>query len=105
VDAADDDPPSTPSMNSMQEQALWGGAQAAESPKLVEARAKMMEMLNDQGPVSEGGWGGSEPPQKPSGLDWGEPPPVLGGDPSSESKPPAGPPPVPKKPVGPTPRR
>ena len=50
VDAADDDPPSTPSMNSMQEQALWGGATAAESPNLVEARAKMMEMLTDLPP-------------------------------------------------------
>ncbi|MFO0740336.1 MAG: hypothetical protein U0270_30855 [Labilithrix sp.] len=103
VDAADDDPPSTPSMSSMQEQALWGG-QAGESDKLVEARQKMMEMLdNEQPPPGSGeGWGASDiPPQKPSGLDWGEAPP-LGSKP--DSKPP-GPPPVPKKPPGPSPRR
>ena len=106
VDAADDDPPSTPSLTSAQEQGIWGGA-TAESPKLVEARAKMMEMLgNEQTPASGEGWGAaaSEPPSppKPSGLDWGEAP-ALGGE--SGSKPPA-PPPLPKKPSGsPTPRR
>ena len=102
VDAADDEPASTPSMDSMQEQALWGANNPTESPKLVEARAKMMEMLGTEpAPSSSGeGWGTSDPPQKPSGLDWGEAPP-LGGD----SKPPA-PPPLPKKPSGnPTPRR
>ncbi|MBX3233026.1 MAG: hypothetical protein KIT84_12720 [Labilithrix sp.] len=101
VDAADDDPPSTPSLTSTQEQALWGGT--TESPNLVEARAKMMEMLgNESAPASGEGWGASEPPApKPSGLDWGEAP-AIGAE--SGSKPPA-PPPVPKKPVGPTPRR
>jgi hypothetical protein len=101
VDAADDDPPSTPSMTSMQEQAIWGGA-AAESPKLVEARAKMMEMLgNESAPPSEG-WSASETPQKPSSLDWGEAAPLGGAQPEQK---PGNPPPVPKKPSGPTPRR
>lgn len=103
VDAADDDPPSSPSLTTNQEQQLWGGA-SAESPKLVEARAKMMEMLgSEQAPSSSEAWGGtSDPPGKPSGLDWGEAP-ALGSD--SGSKPPGGPPPVPKKGSGPTPRR
>lgn len=104
VDAADDDPPSTPSMSSMQEQALWGGTGSTpESEKLNEARQKMMEMLgNEQTPGAGGEWGASDiPPQKPSGLDWGEAPP-LGAKP--ESKPP-GPPPVPKKPAVPPQRR
>lgn len=107
VDAADDDPPSTPSMSSMQEQAIWGG-QAGESENLAAARQKMIEMLGNETPPSSGDWGTSDiPPQKPSGLDWGEAPP-LGSQP--ESKQPAGgaasgPPPLPKKPVGPTPRR
>lgn len=100
VDAADDDPPSSPSLTSAQvEQGIWGGTAVAESPKLVEARAKMIEMLgNEQAPTSEG-WGASEPPApKPSGLDWGEAPPLGGNDTGSK-------PPPPKKPSGPTPRR
>jgi hypothetical protein len=101
VDAADDEPPSTPSMNTNNEGAMWGAT--PESPKLVEARAKMMEMLgSESAPPSDGGWGASDVPQKPSSLDWGEAP-ALGGNAPDQSKP-GGPPPVPKKPAAP-PRR
>lgn len=108
VDAAEEDPPSTPSMT---EQAIWGG-QSGESEKLSKARQEMMDMLGNEpaptgsslAPNSSEGWGSSDiPPQKPSGLDWGEAPP-LGGATKAESKPPA-PPPLPKKGSGPTPRR
>ncbi len=106
VDSADaDEPPVTPNLS---ERAVWGQSVApAESPKLAEARAKMMEMLGPEpatGPAQ--GWGNSEIPQKPSGLEWPEPPPILGTPPliggaakEEPSKVPA-PPPLPKKPGG-----
>jgi hypothetical protein len=111
VDAGDDDPPSTPSMTS-QEQALWGGP-TGESEKLVEARAKMIEMLGSENASAPPEWGASDiPPAKPSSLDWGEAPP-LGSPPiitKPESKPPApapapAPPPLPPKKPAPPPRR
>jgi hypothetical protein len=101
VDAADEDP--APSAPSAEEQALWGPA--GESPKLVEARAKMMEMLAAPGePKSE--WAESDVPEKPSSLEWPEPPPIVTAPAVEESKAPVGgPPPLPKKgPVAP-PRR
>jgi hypothetical protein len=49
---------------------LWTGG--GESPKLFEARAKMMEMLGTPGNGQSAGYS-SEVPEKPSGLDWSEP--------------------------------
>lgn len=74
----------------------WDG----ESSKLVEARAKMMEMLGPpSGAAAQqpgGDWAPSDIPEKPSALEWPEPPPVTA---SEDAK--GGPPPVPKK-GGPT---
>jgi hypothetical protein len=106
IDSADDDePPSTPSAG---ENALWGPT--GESPKLVEARAKMMEMLGtgDAPPPSmQEGWAASDVPEKPSALEWPEPPPIVASEEpkAGAAAPPAAPPPVPKKPPAPTPRR
>lgn len=104
IDSADDvdDAPATPSA---QEQALWGPA--GESPKLVEARAKMMEMLGTPGdgppPASmQEGWAASDVPEKPSALEWPEPPPIVAGE---EKANPHGPPPLPKKGPAPPPGR
>jgi hypothetical protein len=108
VDAGDDDPPSTPSMTSAQEQPLWG-APTGESEKLVEARAKMIEMLGSENASVPPEWGASDiPPAKPSSLDWGEAPqvPFGGAAAKPESKPPApAPPPLPPKKPAPPPRR
>ena len=105
VDAGDagdeDEPPSTPSAGEP------GWASSDESPKLVEARAKMMEML---GAPSEGtpasareGWAASDVPEKPSALEWPEPPPIIAAPtPADDSK--VAPPPLPKK-GGAAPRR
>ena len=93
IDSADDveDAPATPAV----EPGVWGGA--GESPKLVEARAKMMEMLGHPGadvpsPAMQE-WAASDVPEKPSSLEWPEPPPIVA---SEQPKPPA-PPPLPKK--------
>ncbi len=99
IDSADDDePPSTPSAG---ENAIWGSS--GESPKLVEARAKMMEMLGgaaDRPPSSsQEGWVASDIPEKPSALEWPEPPPIVADDKGG------GAPPLPKKNPAPTPRR
>ncbi|MBX3217597.1 MAG: hypothetical protein KF850_36535 [Labilithrix sp.] len=99
IDAADDDAPATPSA---QDPGVWSGS---ESPKLVEARAKMMEMLGtpgaDAAPASvQEGWAASDVPEKPSALEWPEPPPVV-----SEQPKPGAPPPLPKKGAAPTPGR
>jgi hypothetical protein len=91
---------------------LWGSA--GESPKLVEARAKMMEMLgspsSDKSPPSvQEGWAVSDVPEKPSALEWPEPPPIVAAE-EKPAPPPTsggggGPPPLPKKGPAPTPRR
>jgi hypothetical protein len=99
-------------MTSAQEPALWGSP-TGESEKLVEARAKMIEMLGNENAPTASEWGASDiPPQKPSSLDWGEapqvpfgagPPPIIT---KPESKPPApAPPPLPPKKPAPPPRR
>ncbi len=81
----------------------WDGE---ESSKLVEARAKMMEMLGPTsgaaaGPPGVGGeWAPSDIPEKPSALEWPEPPPVTAVDDAKGV-----PPPVPKKAPGPPARR
>jgi hypothetical protein len=90
MDGADDPP-------SMQtEQVVWSGT--GESPKLVEAREKMMEMLGGAGdtPAPNAGWSPSDVPEKPSSLDWGAPT----GDGGQVSKPPLS-----KKGPATTPRR
>jgi hypothetical protein len=75
VDAADNEP-NTAAV--APDQSPWG----AESPKLVEARAKMMEMLGGQGgpPAPNQEWNPSDVPEKPSSLEWPEPPPIVSGD-------------------------
>ena len=98
IDAADEDaepPPPKAQPNS------W--APASESPKLAEARAKMLEMLGTPGGGATApteGWAASDVPEKPSALEWPEPPP---GPPAEEPKP--GPPPLPTKKAAPTPQR
>lgn len=93
IDSADDvdDGPATPAAGD----GLWGGT--GESPKLVEARAKMMEMLGhpsvDVPAPAMQEWAASDVPEKPSSLEWPEPPPIVA---SEQPKPPA-PPPLPKK--------
>ena len=94
IDSADDvdEGPATPAAG---EPGLWGSS--GESPKLVEARAKMMEMLGhpsvDVTPPAMHEWAASDVPEKPSSLEWPEPPPVV----ASEQPKPPGPPPLPKK--------
>lgn len=70
-----------------------------ESPRLAEARAKMLEMLGASpppapvAPPGEAGWAPSDVPEKPSSLEWPEPPPTASAEPK-----PAAPPPLPKRP-------
>jgi hypothetical protein len=100
IDSADDDEPTE--MPGTPEQSAWATA-SEESPKLVEARAKMMAILNKPGadaPHSRDDWA-SDLPEKPSALEWPEPPPIVA---SEQPKPPA-PPPLPKKGPIPTPSR
>lgn len=89
IDAAvDDDPPSTPSGGT----STWNSS--GESPKLIEARARMLEMLGapPAGPRNEETWSPSDVPEKPSALEWPAPPPIV-----SSEEPKAGPPPLPNK--------
>ncbi len=92
IDSADDVDDS-PAANGAE--GTWTGT--GESPKLVEARAKMMEMLGHAGTdvvrpaIHE--WAASDMPEKPSSLEWPEPPPIVAPE---QPKPPA-PPPLPKK--------
>jgi hypothetical protein len=76
-----DDPPSIPSV---EERSMWaGGGNTAqsESPKLAEARAAMMAMLDKDaaGGKPREAWDDSEVPAKPSSLEWPEPEPVKAG--------------------------
>jgi len=113
IDAADEDaePPSAPVQTGAtgDNSGLWGAS--GESPKLVEARAKMMEMLGsptqDKPPPSvQEGWAVSDVPEKPSALEWPEPPPIVAAEEKPAAAPAAGgPPPLPKKGPAPTPRR
>lgn len=118
IDAADEDaePPSGSGTGSLvsppqgDNSGLWGSS--GESPKLVEARAKMMEMLggstHDKSPPSvQEGWAVSDVPEKPSALEWPEPPPIVAAEekPATTSGGGGGPPPLPKKGPAPTPRR
>ena len=73
-----EEPPSIPSVN---ERSVWSGQQTDESPKLAEARAAMMAMLNQNAPEGESSppvaserdvWEDSEVPAKPSSLEWGD---------------------------------
>lgn len=79
VDSADD-APAAPAA------AAGEWASTGESPKLVEARAKMMEMLGVPAGAPNGSmqeaWAASDVPEKPSALEWPEPPPIVnaGGD-------------------------
>jgi hypothetical protein len=106
---AEHEPPSIPSV---EERSMY--ASEAESPKLAEARAAMMAMLSQGQSSAEE----SEPPAKPSSLEWPEPPPPrrltpteVHAQPSAKPQPasapnqpaagPSGkapPPPVPRKP-------
>jgi hypothetical protein len=97
VDAAD-------KMPAPSDQAVWTAAGEEESPKLFEARAKMMEMLGKpavDGTSSPDEWT-SDVPEKPSALEWPEPPPIVA---SEQPKQHAPPPPLPKKAPIPTPSR
>jgi hypothetical protein len=94
--AEDEEPPSTPSGDT----STWSSS--GESPKLIEARAKMMEMLGapaGTAPRPQEAWVASDVPEKPSSLEWPEPPPVV-----ASEEPKGGPPPLPNK-GAPTPRR
>ncbi|MBS2013808.1 MAG: hypothetical protein JST00_13035 [Deltaproteobacteria bacterium] len=92
MDGNDDEPPSIPSV---EERALWGGgATADESPKLAEARAAMMATLMQTGtdadkapPSKRELWEASDVPEKPSALEWPEPPPGAAGATASSSPP------------------
>jgi hypothetical protein len=77
IDAGDPIPPPDPP--TLEAANLWG--HVGESPKLVEARAKMMEMLGAPAPGNGSGdpWTESEVPEKPSALEWPEPPPIVAG--------------------------
>jgi len=94
IDSADEVDNGVPTP-AVQEPGLWAGT--GESPKLVEARAKMMEMLGHPGaegsPPAVQEWAPSDIPEKPSSLEWPAPPPIVA---SEQPKPPA-PPPLPKK--------
>lgn len=95
IDSADEVGDSVPTP-AVQDPGIW--ASTGESPKLVEARAKMMEMLGHPGsdvaaPPAVQEWAASDIPEKPSSLEWPEPPPIKV---SEQPKPPA-PPPLPKK--------
>lgn len=97
VDAADKEP-ETPALTNVH--AIWKAGEE-ESPKLFEARAKMMEMLgkpNADGVPSPDDWT-SGVPEKASALEWPEPPPIV----ASEQPKQAPPPPLPKKAPVPTP--
>jgi hypothetical protein len=99
IDAAEEDPTGT---SGPPDQARWGAV--GESPKLVEARAKMMEMLGSPAeiaaPTTSDAWTASDVPQKPSSLEWPEPPPITVDEPKGSKAPP-----LPKKGPAPTPRR
>jgi hypothetical protein len=71
-DAADNEPPSIPSI---EERSLWAAHQVEESPKLAEAREAMMQSLKSAEAKREA-WDESEVPAKPSSLEWPEPPPI-----------------------------
>ena len=93
----DVEPPSIPSGV---ERSVWSQQQTDESPKLAEARAAMMAMLNQNTEGAEGGSGvaserdvweeDSEVPAKPSSLEWGDtndeggPAPAVEGEPTTE---------------------
>jgi hypothetical protein len=67
-------PPSTPTAETSTSNA-WSSA--TEGPKLVEARAKMMEVLGAAPAPAPEAWAGSDVPEKPSALEWPEPPPIV----------------------------
>lgn len=77
------------------------GAPIEESPKLAEARAAMMKMLNQPGSVKTAEE--SEVPGRPSSLEWPEPPPIEVPVVIEEPPPVAKPPPSKAKPA-PTPQ-
>ena len=87
-------PPSTPTTESSTN--VWSSA--TEGPKLAEARAKMMEVLGSGAASGQEPWASSDGanvaeavPEKPSALEWPEPPPII----ADLSK--GAPPPVPSK--------
>ncbi|HVH42785.1 MAG TPA: hypothetical protein VM925_10600 [Labilithrix sp.] len=94
IDSSDEEEP-VPNTPVTEERATWNGAEE-ESPRLFEARAKMMEMLGNQGgnapQPAQQSWIPSDVPEKPSSLEWPEPPPIASSEPKG-----SGPPPLPKK--------
>jgi hypothetical protein len=89
VDGAEEEPPSIPSIPSLEERSVWAVGTAEESPKLAEARAAMMATLqSDPEPVAVDAravapakrelWSESDVPAKAAALEWPEPPPVVG---------------------------
>lgn len=89
IDSADEEdaePPAGP-ISPEADSGLWGAS--GESPKLAEARAKMMEMLGTGGgppPQQRDSWVASEIPEKPSSLEWPEPPPIAITAPDKDAK-------------------
>jgi hypothetical protein len=79
IDGADE----IPIAEATPEPGMWGNN--GESPKLVEARARMMEMLGGSpgnGRAEPDPWRESDVPEKPSALEWPEPPPIVSGGPA-----------------------
>jgi hypothetical protein len=97
IDSAADDEPTANRQIDLAAQAVGWNSVDDESPRLSEARAKMMEMLGSQGgnspAPSQDDWSPSDVPEKPSSLEWPEPPPITA---AAEPKV-SGPPPLPKK--------
>jgi hypothetical protein len=84
VDAAEQASEEPPSIPSVEERSMWapGGATTSESPKLAEARAAMMAMLDkDAAAKPREAWDDSDIPAKPSSLEWPEPEPVKAAPP------------------------
>ncbi len=79
VDGPATNPPTgdEPSVPSTEERGAGFAGTADESPKLAEARAKMMEMLGQPPPPKREPWDDSEVPAKPSSLEWPEPEPIV----------------------------
>jgi hypothetical protein len=92
-DHDDDEPPSMPSIPSVEERSMWSPGQVEESPKLAEARAAMMQTLmsNEQKSphveMKREPWDESEIPAKPSSLEWPEPPPIAANGPAPSEEP------------------
>lgn len=96
IDSADEEPTANRTIDTSQPS--WNSVED-ESPRLLEARAKMMEVLGTQGGSAASdpeNWAPSDVPEKPSSLEWPEPPPIA----TSTTPKGSGPPPLPRKSTG-----